>query len=136
MPTENLASAIASRVQGAKAALGQMVGMSAALQGASTVLTMLESAVQVAVELDTAIAQKRAEIAKSSTKAIDNAVLEGQQQRDKLIDEGRTLAAQVTAQAAQKIKDADAAVEVKRAELADLESKIAALKDHARGLAG
>lgn len=133
----DLAKNIASRLpQDAANALAPLIRFAEAAQGAAVIVDLLMQSVQIASELDTAIAKKRAELAASTTKAIDGAKLEGQQQRDRIIDEGRSLAGKLTAQAVEKLRDADTAVEAKRTELADLEAKIAKLKDHARGLAG
>ena len=134
--SENLASAVAQRVSAATAALGQMTALGTALQSAATVLSMLEGAVQVAAELDVAISKKRAELAASTEKAINAARAEGVRQRDKIIDDARSLAGEMQNAAAQKLRDANATVEAKAAEHAEIEGKIAALKSHAKSLAG
>jgi hypothetical protein len=128
MPDVNVSAAVA--------AFGRLVAIRSALEDTQIILDVLQNSAQVSDELERAIAQKRADLDALNTQTIDGAKAEGARERDQILADAKIAADQIEAAAAQKMQDADANVAAKSAELADLESKIATLRESAKALAG
>jgi hypothetical protein len=120
----------------ARNAINQLGILSRGIASADTILGALENAEQVGRELNLAIEKRRAELAALDAHEIETAKAEGVRQAAVLVADAEKAAAEIIATAKTTADGHAAALDIVKAEHAEVTAKLDALRATAKSLAG